>query len=182
MSIYKEIAALNEAYAIIKKFNTIGEVSCETQSLGNQYLKSLKADVIENNNKIWTYFSKKYNKNVKITKQFKLSMADFKMDELLSFHEENDIVFNRRCLDLNRNEVIVYCSEDKYEELLSKLKEISNTGFPYIGYDYKDAKNKIFNRNEKGYRKSLLNCLMPSAESSEKELLIKWFEKTDKIS
>lgn len=181
MEIYKEIAELNEAYSVMRKLNMGKSVSKETKDLSSKYLASLKSDVIEGNNRLWTAFEKHYEKNVTTNKQFKISRDDFDVDKLLKIHERTNIVFNRKCLELGRNEIIVYFNKEDLDLVLSEFSNAANAMRSNICYDCKDSKAKITNRNQKGYRKALFKSFLTKKTEKEHQLLIKWFERTDNI-
>ncbi len=181
MEIYKEISELNEAYSIMRKLNMGNYVSKKTKHLSSKYLESLKCDVIEGNNRLWLNFSKHYTKNVLTNKQLKISKDEFDLDKLLKAHERLNIVFNRKCLELSRNEIIVYFKKEDLETVLSELKKATRTERLSHCYDYKDSKNKMTNRSEKGYRKALFKSLLAKKTEEEHRLLVKWFERTDNL-
>lgn len=177
MKIYEQIEDLNSAFLRLKKISNETNMPLDIQEQGKIYFDKVKNHVAKNNNKLWIEFSKTYNKSVLVNKQQKMSIDDFDFEKLMKLHETTDIVFNRKCMELNRNELIFYFNNENIENIHTALKQASNSGRVYL-YDLKDFKTQSINRNNKLYRKAFINRFLSNKTKEHKETLLKWFEAT----
>lgn len=177
LEVYNKIIEINKSYNQVKKAGNISGVSESTKELGNQYTKALKKELSEENKSILEELSKFYQSKIPVNYQIKVSLSDFRFQELMDLHERVHFAFNLNCLKMYREQIILYIDKENLEDIKNALSSILVSRTEVNILEEKDYKNKIIDRNERGYRRKFFNRFLPNLMRNEETILIKWFEK-----
>ncbi|MBM25435.1 MAG: hypothetical protein CL760_07110 [Chloroflexi bacterium] len=177
LEVYDKIIEINKSYNQVKKSGDISGISESTKALGKQYTEALKKELSEENKYIFDELSKFYKSTISVNYQIKVSLSDFRFQELMDLHERVNFAFNLNCLKMYREQIILYIDKENLEDIKNALSSILVSRTEVNILEEKDYKNKIIDRNERGYRRKFFNRFLPNLMKNEEVILMKWFEK-----